>query len=107
VAFLEKLLGGPAEQAFAQEPWARNLQRLWQLWNGAQPAPMAGAEGEETLDRPEPEAWAHTVQTMRATLLRQPDLSSQLMQFVTLHARRNAPQSAVSGAQQLESRVFP
>ena len=44
---------------------------------------------------------------MRATLLRQPDLSSQLMQFVAQQARRNAPQSAVSGAQQLESRVFP
>ena len=106
-AFLDRLLGGQAEQACAQPPWARNLRRLWQLWNGEKAAQITGEQGEETMAWPEPEAWTRAVQTMRTTLLRQSDLSSQLMQFVAQQARRNAPQSAVSGAQQLESRVFP
>jgi uncharacterized repeat protein (TIGR03837 family) len=106
-AFLDRLRGGQAEQACAQPPWARNLRRLWQLWNGEKAAQITGEQGEETMAWPEPEAWTRAVQTMRTTLLRQSDLSSQLMQFVAQQARRNAPQSAVSGAQQLESRVFP
>jgi uncharacterized repeat protein (TIGR03837 family) len=90
-AFLDKLLGGRAEQAFAQGSWARDLQRLWRLWNGEQPpAPMAGTDGDKSLAWPEPEAWTRAVLTMRATLLRQPDLSSQLLQFAASHARTRA-----------------
>ena len=57
---------------------------------------MAGADGDKSLAWPEPEAWTRAVLTMRATLLRQPDLSSQLLQFAASHARTSAQRQVPS-----------
>ena len=85
-AFLDKLLGGNVEQAVAQWPWAASLQRLWNLWNGLQTDTRAEEATLQEVPWPEPEPWTRAVEKLRTTLLLQPDLSSQLMQFVARHA---------------------
>ena len=97
VAFLDQLLGGNAKQAVATWPWTVNLQRLWNLWNGLQTEPKATEPTPEELSWPELEPWTLAVEKLRTALLLQPDLSSQLMQFVARHAlpgrRLEAPSS--------------
>ena len=96
-AFLEKLLGGNVDQAVALWPWAGRLQRLWNLWNGLQAEPKATDPTHEELSWPELAPWTLAVEKLRTTLLLQPDLSSQLMQFVARHAQQSRRLAAPSG----------
>jgi len=96
-AFLDKLLSGSGEQAAGSWPWAAKLRLLWNVWNGLQTQRKATEPTLEELSWPELETWTLAAEQLRTKLLRQPDLSSQLIQFVAQQAlprkRLEAPSS--------------
>jgi len=96
-AFLDRLLARRNGPRAAPEPWAGRLQELWNLWNGP-PAPEGMSNVVESrLDWPDLKAWTEAVQTLRSQLMNQPDLTTQLMQFVAQHQPPTPQLQAASG----------
>ncbi|MFM8767882.1 MAG: elongation factor P maturation arginine rhamnosyltransferase EarP [Rubrivivax sp.] len=84
-AFLRRLLESTTGPGAAQPRWARQLQHLWNLWNGQRALEGVDEADGSTSRWPDHQAWRHAVESLRGRLLEQPDLSTQLMQFVAQH----------------------
>jgi uncharacterized repeat protein (TIGR03837 family) len=94
-AFLDHWLGGGP--AGPHEPWKIDLRRLWNHWNQASlPAP-GDTTAKPPLVWPDARAWAGAVQALRAGLLAQDDLTTQLMHFVATRAPAGPAAAPVNG----------
>ena len=94
-AFLDHWLGGGP--AGPREPWKIDLRRLWNHWNQAGlPAP-GDTTAKPPLVWPDAWAWAGAVQALRAGLLVQDDLTTQLMRFVAMRVPASPAAAPVNG----------
>jgi hypothetical protein len=84
-AKLDAFLGRFLDGVEAAEPrFARRLRRLWWAWNGLAPWPSPAAEVW-----PEPAPWQAACTAWRDRLCAQPDLVTQLLDFVGRHGARS------------------
>lgn len=93
-AFLGLLLGSDPPRS---DPWCAYLQRLWNRWNQIRSPRDESPGSGAPLAWPDHAAWTSAVQGLRQHLLDQDDLSTQLMRFVTAHARPSPTLVQASG----------
>lgn len=78
-AFLDRWLG---TDTAGQAPWKADLRDLWMAWNPASRPQDPRPAGSRPLVLPDASNWTAGVQALRQDLLRQDDLTTQLMRFV-------------------------
>ena len=81
-AFLDRWLGA---KTTGEAAWKVDLRRLWQAWNPACRPQGSRPHGSQPLALPDAGDWTVGVQALRQELLRQDNLTEQLLRFVASH----------------------
>ena len=92
-AFLDRWLG---PETAGQAPWKSDLRGLWRAWNPTSRPEDRTADARQPLVMPDAGAWTEGVQALRQDLLRQDDLTTQLMRFVVSRGQPAGPGASPS-----------